>query len=453
MRAPSLVATAGAPEPSHRRGVAVEHDRRELVRALAILCVAQADLRRVAAIGRAGVAALGLIGLVAFRRPGIDILELLDVRDMRLTVPSLVSGGLLLAAAALCLLLDVPAHAAGSAERRIAPWLLALLCAGEAGRLQERAADVTGGAAVWAAVALLVGVAACEVVAVFSRGWARYLLAAGATVWAAAHVASALASRSAWLDFAGQFLDIVAAALIAMAVLVVVQGELLRGAAETWARSRWTAAMRVIASLTPGRVAVVLTSCSAAFLVLGWLVEVEHVPIQVVDPRGELGFPAWFDVTMLLSAPGLVLLLGHLGDGGRWRLLMAAVFVTLAIDELISIHETVGGRLGLAGEGQLVFAPLIVVAFAAWSMTLRRVWPLPPARALFIGGAVVWVTSQSIDVYYGGLRPETTISVVIEDVLEGWGSALFLLALLLGVQAAMRQDPLKHVIRVSDQQR
>jgi hypothetical protein len=357
---------------------------------------------------------------------------------MRITVPSLVSGGLLLAAAALCVLLEVPAHTAQSAERRIAPWLLALLGAGEIGRLEERAADVTGGAAVWAAVALLAGVAACEVVAVFARGSARYLLAAGATVWAAAHVASALASRSAWLDFAGQFLDIVAAALIAMALLVVVRRELRRGAAGTWTRSRSIAGMRVLASLQTRWIAVVLTSFSAALLVLGWLVEVEHVPIQTFDPRGELGFPAWFDVAMLLSASGLVMLLGHLRDGGRWRLWMAAVFVTLAIDELISIHETVGGRLGLAGEGQLVFAPLIIVAFVAWSMTLRRIWPLRPARALFIGGAIIWVASQAIDIYYGGLRPETTISVVIEDVLEGWGSVLFLLALLLAVQAAMK---------------
>ena len=85
-----------------------------------------------------------------------------------------------------------------------------------------------------------------------------------------------------------------------------------------------------------------------------------------------------------------------------------------------------------------MFAPLIIVAFASWLMTLRRIWPIPPARALFIGGAIVWVTSQAIDVLYGGLRPETTISVVIEDVLEGWGSALFLLSLLLGVQWALK---------------
>ena len=222
-----------------------------------------------------------------------------------------------------------------------------------------------------------------------------------------------------------------------MALLIVARRELRLGPAETWARSRSSAGLRVLASLEPRRVAVVLTSCSAALLVMGWLVEVQHVPLQVFDPRGELGLPAWFDVTMLLSAAGLVLLLGHLGDGRRWRLWMAAVFATLAIDELISVHETVGGRLGLAGEGQLVFAPLIMVAFAAWLMTLRRIWPIPAARALFIGGAIVWVTSQAIDVYYGGLRPETTISVVIEDVLEGWGSALFLLSLLLAVQAAM----------------
>ena len=262
------------------------------------------------------------------------MLGLLDLRGMRVTVPSLVSGGLLFAAAALCLLPETPAHAAGSCGAAYRSLAARPARRRRVGRLHERAAGVTGSATVWAAVALLAGVAACEVVAVFARGSARYLLAAGAATWAAAHVASAQASHSAWFDLAGQFLDIVAAALIAMALLLVAWRELRLGPAETWARSRSIAGMRVLASLEPRRVAVVLTSCSAALLVMGWLVEVRHVPLQVFDPRGELGLPAWFDVTMLLSAAGLVLLLGHLVDGRRWRLWMAAVFVTLAIDEL-----------------------------------------------------------------------------------------------------------------------
>ena len=40
---------------------------------------------------------------------------------------------------------------------------------------------------------------------------------------------------------------------------------------------------------------------------------------------------------------------------------------------------------------------------------------------------------------YGGLRAETAASVVFEDALEGWGSALFVLGLLGAVQGQVKE--------------
>jgi len=200
-------------------------------------------------------------------------------------------------------------------------------------------------------------------------------------------------------------------------------------------------ALEVIRDVDARRVALVLGICGAVLFTMGWLVNVEGVPVGLFDATEELGFPAWFGATLLLASAALVMVLRALDARPRERrglLLMSAVLAAMASDELLALHEKLGGRVGLEGQGQFVLAPLIVVAAVAWLLTFDKLRRDRVPATLFAIGASVWAASQTIDLVYGGLRAATPVSAVAEDTLESVGSTFFLLALLVAVGRVLR---------------
>jgi len=393
------------------------------------------DLRRLSLLAAACICAIAVLGLAALEVPSVEFLEVFDLNDLRLTLPALLCGGLLLGAAVLSRLYLAAAAAA--------PWLLALLALNETGRLQERltvATDWSG----WGFLTLLLGLLACGAMVAHVRGPERRYVVVGASVWIVAQLVAPATPEGTLRSGAGELLDIVAAAVIFLALVIVA-----RRAAGPAPKGEPAAELRllgleVIRHADTRRLAIAAGVGIGLLAVMGSLDTLAVVDLVLFDVKAELSFPAWFDATLLLVAAGLVLLFAQAGErprgSRRWLIVMSVVFALMAADELLAVHEKIGYRAGLTGGGQILLAPLLLVAFLAWLATLKQLSPLPVARLLFLGGAGAWVFSQIVDMlYFVDFEPGGVF--VLEDTLEAIGTALFVFALLGAVQKTLGASP------------
>ncbi len=204
---------------------------------------------------------------------------------------------------------------------------------------------------------------------------------------------------------------------------------------------RW-AAVAVAAGLT------VLLAAGIAVTILVTGLGHDHLMglAPVFDLNGERNLPTWFSSALLLSAAALLVAAAcgsHRRVRGHW-LQLAAVFLYLSLDESASLHEMTNAPLrAMLGASPLFYFPwvalgLTLAAGVAVSQRalLRQLprstrWLFVSAGAIYVLGAAgmellaapLYAASGKGTLAHGGL-------VIVEEMLEMIGVAIFLLALL-----------------------
>ncbi len=167
--------------------------------------------------------------------------------------------------------------------------------------------------------------------------------------------------------------------------------------------------------------------------------------LELLQLDHENNIPTWFSSALLLMNSVLLAFLAMGPDGNRnywWTL--SAVFATLSIDEIASLHEASGrflSRLIFGGVGQgffwvLLAAPLLMLMY----LIFRNFIMSQPARtrklmlisaAIYVGGAlgmevVGWIYTQ-LDNQIWAIYLSITF---IEETAEMLGQIVFSFALL-----------------------
>jgi hypothetical protein len=117
---------------------------------------------------------------------------------------------------------------------------------------------------------------------------------------------------------------------------------------------------------------------------------------------------------------------------------MAAVLGFMGCDELAGIHEFLENRSGY--DWQALYLPIVAVAVVAWSLILRELRHERALAVYWVAGAAAWAGTQVLehleydaDDHHAGAYGA---KVVVEEVLEMTGTALFGLAMLVAVGLA-----------------
>ncbi len=170
--------------------------------------------------------------------------------------------------------------------------------------------------------------------------------------------------------------------------------------------------------------------------------------VGLFDLHSERNIPTLFSSLQLTLAGLLLFLIGskHQSDGEKYIawIVLAAIFLFLAIDETAAIHERLGDPLrSVLSLGGLFYFPwvipygiavlLILVGFSRFLMQLPKpinTWFLA-SGAIYIGGAI---GSEMLSARHKELFGSDNISYAlyytVEETLEMLGIALFIYALL-----------------------
>ncbi len=169
--------------------------------------------------------------------------------------------------------------------------------------------------------------------------------------------------------------------------------------------------------------------------------------------RFDLGFepslPAWYSSLALFWSSALLALIGHASHVRRERFWkhwygLSALFLLLAIDESVMLHEMLNNTLRdrLQTDGAFYFAWVIpAIGFTACvgifllrflvNLPGRTRWLFLASGALFVGGAVGVEMIEGVLQTRGGLTTHLfTFVQAVEEGLEMIGVVLFLYALL-----------------------
>jgi hypothetical protein len=166
-------------------------------------------------------------------------------------------------------------------------------------------------------------------------------------------------------------------------------------------------------------------------LFLATLYHDEVFSLNTFDLRSQQGINTFYSEILMIIAGGLSLLRGRLAKDDPWYAwtLLGIVFWIMVVIDIFAFHEEIGHATGV--KGQYILMPVIIAAGVGWlyALMLSGTW----GRRLWLGGAVFWVVSQAIDVS----TPEGYFhwSVLPEESFELFGTTLFVVALLLAVQA------------------
>jgi hypothetical protein len=210
--------------------------------------------------------------------------------------------------------------------------------------------------------------------------------------------------------------------------------------------------------LSPRRVACLLAmvvTCLALLSIMARLAVIllpdfplRDFTARLFDLDQEVNVPTVYSTLAILICSALMaviaraeLMLGS-GHGRPWRLL-SLVFLGLALDELLSLHEELTDRIDIdmldrfTRFSWVVVGSCLVVVFAvAFGRFFLRLPPMTRrlfllAGMLFVGGSL---GMEAIGGYYGGPDRQDSLPYVIaahvEEVLEMAGIAVFIYALL-----------------------
>ena len=164
---------------------------------------------------------------------------------------------------------------------------------------------------------------------------------------------------------------------------------------------------------------------------------IRRLPIGLND---EFTIPALYSSALLFAAGGLALAASELCvRRRRWAFRgLALFFAFMGADEILSIHERLETVIGLGWT--TLYAPVILAGGVGWFSALVHMRRLPVAPWCFAAGAAAWFLALVLEEFQyddGVLLARKTI--LPEEILEMVGSLLFGLALLLTVQAWLRE--------------
>jgi hypothetical protein len=346
--------------------------------------------------------------------------------DADLGIPVVFTGVLLVLAAGLLALVGA-APSFSAVERRVW-WALALVLAlvgvEQALSLHERL-DERFSAATLAAPILALLAIALLLATRLPPGAERSGLLGGLGLWAVAGI----------LDFTGHGEDVVATALVLIAAPMAAVSALAAvqrhrddpGIPEIAPRF---ALRDLLLRVDPLLAGLAIAAALLAMLGFGALYHSDVIPLQTFDLRSQQGANTFSSVTLMLTAGGLSLLRGRLSDDPwyGWTLL-GITFWTMVVIDILALHQEIGDATGI--RGQFILFPVVVAAAVGWLTCtgLSGAW----GRRLFVVGAVLWVVSQAIDV----TQPEGYFHwwVLPEETVELFGTTMFVIAMLLAVQA------------------
>ena len=201
---------------------------------------------------------------------------------------------------------------------------------------------------------------------------------------------------------------------------------------------------------------VALLAVSATVLRVG--LGVAHGPLDVIgllDPRGESTLPAWFTSALLLGAAALLAAVGWINVARRapfarhW-LCLAVIFLAMSADECVALHERAAWPVErifkLKGPflyGWVIPALVFVAAVGLSYVNFLRHLPRTTRRRFVFAGAIYVTGALGMEMLEGahatGRGNETgayAAMVVVEEVLEMSGVALFVCAVLAYVRDA-----------------
>jgi hypothetical protein len=171
----------------------------------------------------------------------------------------------------------------------------------------------------------------------------------------------------------------------------------------------------------------------------------------------ERSMPTAFSFLLLLLVSALLAVIGsgtrQRGDTGhRWWNALSAIFLFLALDELLSFHEKLNGPLHearhLSGAfyfGWVIPYSILVILLGAFSIRFFLSLPAPTRRrmflaaALFLGGAVGMEAVGGIVAMRAGTEKTLlySVAVLIEESLEMAGTIVMIYALTKHIESAL----------------
>lgn len=175
--------------------------------------------------------------------------------------------------------------------------------------------------------------------------------------------------------------------------------------------------------------------------------------VRGLNVDNDLSLPSWYSALTLLFASGILAMIAYVRGSEtssyvRHWVLLSAIFLFIATDEMIRIHERVAGvlvrpaleSLSVAAQGLLyypwvlAYGPLLLVFIVAYF----KFWLDLPAKvrllfglagALYVGGAMgvelgaAWFDSANSDL-------GVFLTVHVEELMEMFGAVVFIYALL-----------------------
>ena len=223
-------------------------------------------------------------------------------------------------------------------------------------------------------------------------------------------------------------------------------------------RRRAGATLELHGSLSPRRVAcllAVVVTCLTLLSIMGRLalILLPDFPLRdftarLFDLDQEVNVPTVYSTLTLLICSALMAVIARSElmmssrHGLPWRLL-SLIFLGLALDELLSFHEELTGRVDIGTLNRftrfswvVVGSCLVVVLAVAFGRFFLRLPPMTRrlfllAGMLFVGGSI---GMEAIGGYYGGPGRQDSLPYVVvahvEEVLEMAGIVVLIYALL-----------------------
>ncbi len=158
------------------------------------------------------------------------------------------------------------------------------------------------------------------------------------------------------------------------------------------------------------------------------------------DLDGEGKPPAAFSA-LLLGSAGIAGLLNARDTGERAWGLLGAFLIFMAVDEAITLHETLAEATGVGWIK--LYLPVVAVGGLAWLAVWRKLWSQRLLWFGFAAGAAAWFVSQvleSLQSNDGGRVENYSVYSTFEETLELTGSALWLLVLVAALQWRPRRS-------------
>lgn len=191
-------------------------------------------------------------------------------------------------------------------------------------------------------------------------------------------------------------------------------------------------------------IAVVLGACILTLGALGALhgyLWPANGTLRSFDLNRELVIPAFFSGALLLAAAGLCLAaFRHRLAIGPHRFafaLLGAFLAFMALDEILSLHESIEASTGV--DWQTLYAPIVLVGGIGWLWSLRSLRQFRRAYTCLLSGAFAWLAAQVLEQlqYEGDVLVHPAL-VIFEEVLEMTGTTLFILAILIALRCHLQ---------------